>query len=109
MRNASAAPLPQRNAEHPPRRMRLASSTPSSACAVRVVCCTWRQVRGSFIAMALLGFVATGVFRGFKDTRTPLVSAAISATASLSLNVLFIYGERRGAQPPMHACVHALS
>lgn len=42
--------------------------------------------------MALLGFVCTGVLRGFKDTRTPLISAAISASASLGLNVLFIYG-----------------
>lgn len=50
------------------------------------------EVRGLFIWMALLGFVATGVYRGFKDTRTPLVSAALTATTSLALNYLFIYG-----------------
>ncbi|PNW83980.1 hypothetical protein CHLRE_04g213150v5 [Chlamydomonas reinhardtii] len=49
------------------------------------------KVRSLGIPAALLGFVATGVFRGFKDTRTPLFGAVASGLASLGLNVLFLY------------------
>ncbi|KXZ50525.1 hypothetical protein GPECTOR_16g700 [Gonium pectorale] len=50
------------------------------------------RVRSLGIPAALLGFVATGVFRGFKDTRTPLVGAVASAAVSLGLNILLLYG-----------------
>jgi Na+-driven multidrug efflux pump len=54
------------------------------------------QVRSLGIPAALLSFVANGVFRGFKDTRTPLLGAVVSAAASLGLNVLFLYVLRLG-------------
>ncbi len=61
------------------------------------------QVRAAGIPVALLGFVATGVFRGFKDTRTPLAAAVVSAGMSLGLNVLCLKGgwagRGRGAMP----------
>jgi putative MATE family efflux protein len=34
----------------------------------------------------------TGVLRGMQDTRTPLLVAAIAATANVFLNLLFVYG-----------------
>lgn len=40
----------------------------------------------------MLSFVAAGTFRGLKDTRTPLVAAAVATSANLALNVLLIYG-----------------
>lgn len=40
---------------------------------------------------ALLGYVAIGVLRGHKDTRTSLYAATVSAVSSLSLNALFLY------------------
>lgn len=50
------------------------------------------QIRAWGIVASLLGFVATGTYRGFKDTRTPLYAAVGSAMTSLLLNSLFIYG-----------------
>ncbi|GLI71113.1 hypothetical protein VaNZ11_016204 [Volvox africanus] len=54
------------------------------------------KIRSLGIPVVLLGFVATAVFRGFKDTRTPLFGALVSATISLGLNVLFLYVLRMG-------------
>ena len=54
------------------------------------------QVRALGIPAALLGFVATGVFRGFKDTRTPLLGVATSVAVSFGLHVLFLNGEGLG-------------
>ncbi|EFJ47754.1 hypothetical protein VOLCADRAFT_91656 [Volvox carteri f. nagariensis] len=54
------------------------------------------RVRSLAIPAVLLGFVATAVFRGFKDTRTPLFGALVSAAVSLGLNVLFLYVLRLG-------------
>ncbi|PNW83984.1 hypothetical protein CHLRE_04g213000v5 [Chlamydomonas reinhardtii] len=50
----------------------------------------YMQVRALGIPAALLGFVATGVFRGFKDTRTPLLGVATSVAVSFGLHVLFL-------------------
>eukprot|EP00197_Chlamydomonas_leiostraca_P002935 CAMPEP_0202858174 /NCGR_PEP_ID=MMETSP1391-20130828/817_1 /ASSEMBLY_ACC=CAM_ASM_000867 /TAXON_ID=1034604 /ORGANISM="Chlamydomonas leiostraca, Strain SAG 11-49" /LENGTH=615 /DNA_ID=CAMNT_0049537061 /DNA_START=313 /DNA_END=2161 /DNA_ORIENTATION=+ len=50
------------------------------------------SVRAFGVLAALLGFVATGTYRGWKDTRTPLYAAVGSAATSLVLNVVFIYG-----------------
>ncbi|KAJ9513571.1 hypothetical protein QJQ45_006119 [Haematococcus lacustris] len=47
-------------------------------------------VRAWGLMGALLGFVATGTYRGFKDTRTPLYVAMGSAVLSLALNYTFI-------------------
>ncbi|KAJ9521328.1 hypothetical protein QJQ45_001287 [Haematococcus lacustris] len=47
-------------------------------------------VRAWGMLAALLGFVATGTYRGFKDTRTPLYVAMGSAALSLLLNYTFI-------------------
>ncbi|PNH09968.1 MATE efflux family protein 1 [Tetrabaena socialis] len=49
------------------------------------------RIRCLGIPLVLLGFVCTGVFRGFKDTRTPLVGAVLSAAVSLGLNYLLLY------------------
>jgi putative MATE family efflux protein len=50
------------------------------------------RVRAPGVACALLSFVAAGTFRGLKDTRTPLVAAAVATSANLALNVVLIYG-----------------
>ncbi|KAG2426660.1 hypothetical protein HXX76_012971 [Chlamydomonas incerta] len=50
----------------------------------------YMQVRSLGIPAALLGFVATGVFRGFKDTRTPLFGVATSVAVSFGLHVLML-------------------
>jgi putative MATE family efflux protein len=39
----------------------------------------------------LLVLAATGVLRGFQDTRTPLVVAAIGAAANVVLNIVLVY------------------
>ncbi|GLC71691.1 hypothetical protein PLESTF_001149900 [Pleodorina starrii] len=54
------------------------------------------KIRALAIPAVLLGFVSTGVFRGFKDTRTPLLAAVVSAVASLGLNVMLLYVLRLG-------------
>ncbi|BDA43468.1 Protein DETOXIFICATION 44, chloroplastic [Coccomyxa sp. Obi] len=42
---------------------------------------------------ALLGlFVATGSFRGYQDTKTPLYSALLSNVANFLMDILFIFG-----------------
>ncbi|GFR41653.1 hypothetical protein Agub_g2395 [Astrephomene gubernaculifera] len=48
------------------------------------------QIRSLGIPAALLGFVATGVFRGFKDTRTPLAGTAASVALSLCSHLLLL-------------------
>ena len=50
------------------------------------------RVRALGIAPALVAFVGIAVFRGHKDTRTPLCATAASAACSLTLNLLFLYG-----------------
>ena len=40
----------------------------------------------------LVVFAATGALRGIEDTRTPLVVAAIGASANVGLNIAFVYG-----------------
>lgn len=54
---------------------------------------------GSYLAVSCLGlpamlvvFAATGLLRGFHDTRTPLYVAGIGFTVNALLNWLFIYG-----------------
>ncbi|KAG2500414.1 hypothetical protein HYH03_001984 [Edaphochlamys debaryana] len=69
----------------------IAAMNPPEA-AVAAYAVDFIRVRALGVPAVLLGFVATGVFRGFKDTRTPLLAAGVSATASLGLNVLFLYG-----------------
>lgn len=56
-----------------------------------------------YLRIALLGMApllvilaATGVLRGFQDTRTPLVVAVISNIANVILNVLLVYGAGLG-------------
>ena len=44
------------------------------------------------IPAMLLIFAATGVLRGFQDTRTPLVIAAAAAALNVALNVILVYG-----------------
>lgn len=39
---------------------------------------------------------ATGVLRGFQDTRTPLIGATTGFAANLLLNILFVYGAGLG-------------
>ncbi|KAG2444043.1 hypothetical protein HYH02_009241 [Chlamydomonas schloesseri] len=57
---------------------------------VAALATTYMQVRSLGIPAALLGFVATGVFRGFKDTRTPLFGVATSVAVSFGLHVLLL-------------------
>ncbi|GLI71084.1 hypothetical protein VaNZ11_016001 [Volvox africanus] len=47
-------------------------------------------IRAVAIPAVLLGFVATAVFRGFKDTRTPLLGTGTSVAVSFSLHVLLL-------------------
>ncbi|GLC52686.1 hypothetical protein PLESTB_000657200 [Pleodorina starrii] len=54
------------------------------------------KIRSLGVPAVLLGYVAVGVFRGFKDTRTPLLAAVLSAVASLGLNVMLLYVLRLG-------------
>jgi Na+-driven multidrug efflux pump len=51
------------------------------------------KVRALGIAPALVGYVAIAVFRGHKDTRTPLYAAGISAACNLTLHLALLYGE----------------
>jgi hypothetical protein len=43
---------------------------------------------------AMLGFVASGSYRGIKDTATPLKAAILAAGTNLVLTPLLIIGER---------------
>eukprot|EP00879_Flechtneria_rotunda_P015669 GHRR01016391.1.p1 GENE.GHRR01016391.1~~GHRR01016391.1.p1 ORF type:complete len:269 (+),score=96.47 GHRR01016391.1:113-808(+) len=45
------------------------------------------------ILAVMLGFVASGTYRGVKDTRTPLIAAAGAFVMQLVLTPLFIIGE----------------
>lgn len=51
------------------------------------------SVRSWGILAAMLGFVASGTYRGVKDTRTPLSAAAGAALTHVVLTPLFILGE----------------
>ncbi|GIL85921.1 hypothetical protein Vretifemale_14446, partial [Volvox reticuliferus] len=64
--------------------------------AVAVFATDYIKIRSLGIPFVLLGFVATAVFRGLKDTRTPLFGALVSAVISLALNVFFLYVLRMG-------------
>ncbi|KAG2500418.1 hypothetical protein HYH03_001987 [Edaphochlamys debaryana] len=48
------------------------------------------RIRALACPCTLLGFVTTGVFRGFKDTRTPLLGTAASVGFSFCLHVLLL-------------------
>eukprot|EP00798_Chlamydomonas_sp_ICE-L_P016261 gene16261-22439_t len=50
------------------------------------------KIRSFGITAALIGFVASGTYRGFKDTKTPLKCALVSTMVCLFLNILFIHG-----------------
>lgn len=50
-------------------------------------------VRSWGIMAAMLGFVASGTYRGVKDTRTPLLAALGAALTHVVLTPLFILGE----------------
>lgn len=52
------------------------------------------SVRAFGICATLMSFVANGVYRGLKDTRTPFFAALGSAASNITLNLLFVYGER---------------
>lgn len=51
------------------------------------------RVRSFGIVAAMLGFVASGSYRGIKDTATPLKAAMGAAATHLVLTPLFILGE----------------
>ena len=54
-----------------------------------------------------MAFVGIAVFRGHKDTRTPLYATAASAACSLALNLLFLYGRWVGVlDQRMKPCPH---
>ncbi|GIL85991.1 hypothetical protein Vretimale_9034 [Volvox reticuliferus] len=48
------------------------------------------MIRALTIPAVLLGFVSTAVFRGFKDTRTPLLGTGTSVAVSFCLHVLLL-------------------
>lgn len=52
------------------------------------------QVRSFGVLASMISFVANGVYRGLKDTKTPFYAAVGSAVANLTLNVLFVYGKQ---------------
>ncbi|KAF8061355.1 DTX44 [Scenedesmus sp. PABB004] len=52
----------------------------------------YMAVRSWGILAAMLGFVASGTWRGVKDTRTPLRAAVAAALTHLTLTPLFILG-----------------
>eukprot|EP00882_Tetradesmus_deserticola_P004741 GHRQ01004996.1.p1 GENE.GHRQ01004996.1~~GHRQ01004996.1.p1 ORF type:complete len:364 (+),score=144.71 GHRQ01004996.1:1474-2565(+) len=53
-------------------------------------------VRSWGILAAMLGFVASGTYRGVKDTRTPLKAAVAAALTHITLTPLFILGFKWG-------------
>ncbi|MEW5309288.1 MAG: hypothetical protein WDW38_001184 [Sanguina aurantia] len=59
---------------------------------VAIYAAGYMKVRSLGVFAALVQFVATGTFRGFKDTSTPLIAAVLSASTSLVLNLAFIKG-----------------
>lgn len=62
------------------------------------------KVRSWGIMAAMLGFVASGSYRGIKDTGTPLKAAMIAAATNLVLTPLLIIGEC-GVSQGVPACV----
>lgn len=50
------------------------------------------RIRSWGIMAAMLGFVASGSYRGIKDTATPLKAAMIAAATNLVLTPLLIIG-----------------
>jgi Na+-driven multidrug efflux pump len=50
------------------------------------------RIRSWGIMAAMLGFVASGTYRGIKDTATPLKAAMIAAATNLVLTPLLIIG-----------------
>ncbi len=74
----------------------------------------YAQIRSLAVPATLLSFVATGVFRGFKDTRTPLAGTAASVAVSLGMHLLLINGEAEASKdarllyrPQVHAALLA--
>lgn len=57
---------------------------------------TYLRISAFGIPGMLAVLAATGVLRGFQDTRTPLIGATTGFTANLLLNVLFVYGAGLG-------------
>lgn len=56
------------------------------------------KVRSWGIMAAMLGFVASGSYRGIKDTATPLKAAMGAAATNMVLTPLLIIGECSGRQ-----------
>ena len=54
---------------------------------------TYIRTRSLGIIAGLCILTCSGIYRGFKDTRTPLYASAATAATSLLLNILLIYGE----------------
>jgi putative MATE family efflux protein len=57
---------------------------------------TYLRVSTAGLPAMLLVLAATGVLRGFQDTRTPLVVAVVGAAANIALNVALVYGAGMG-------------
>ncbi|KXZ50515.1 hypothetical protein GPECTOR_16g690 [Gonium pectorale] len=58
--------------------------------AVAVLATQYLKIRALGVPAALLGFVATGVFRGLKDTKTPLLGTGAMMVVSGALHVLLL-------------------
>ncbi len=60
--------------------------------AVAGAAATYLRLSWLGFAPALVLLAATGVLRGFADTRTPLLVAVVGNVANIALNVLLVYG-----------------
>jgi putative MATE family efflux protein len=63
---------------------------PTAAVATQAT--VYLQVAWFGVLAQLLMLAATGVLRGFQDTRTPLLVALVSNLVNVALNVFFVYG-----------------